>query len=115
MRILSRLRWAMLGLLVAGVIVTPRPAYSDGPTASASADKQDPKGEIEQIEKQIQELQKKLQEMKEPAKEAPTAASQPAGTLPSAVMDQFKWRSIGPANMGGRVHEQRHHLHPPVR
>lgn len=103
MRILSRLRWAMLGLLVAGVIVTPRPAYSDGPSASASADKQDPKGEIEQIEKQIQELQKKLLEMKEPAKQAPESVSLPAGTLPSAVMDQFKWRSIGPANMGGRV------------
>jgi S1-C subfamily serine protease/photosystem II stability/assembly factor-like uncharacterized protein len=100
-RIVSRLPWAVLGLLAAGVIAVPNPARSENPPPSADA-KQDTKQEIEQIEKQIAELKKKLEAMKKP-EPAATSQSQPEGTIPDDYLKKMTWRSIGPANMGGRV------------
>lgn len=59
--------------------------------------------EIVNLEKQIAEMQKKLSEMKAvsattKAEKQPTAIS-----LPEEWTKQFKWRSIGPANMSGRI------------
>jgi len=59
--------------------------------------------EVVNLEKQIAEMQKKLAEMKAvsattKAEKQPTALS-----LPEEWTKQFKWRSIGPANMSGRI------------
>ena len=34
---------------------------------------------------------------------AQTEPKPPASALPSTWVDSFRWRSIGPANMGGRI------------
>lgn len=56
------------------------------------------KDEVAEIEKQIAEMQRKLAEMK-----ATTAKSSATLALPEDYTKQFKWRSIGPANMSGRI------------
>jgi photosystem II stability/assembly factor-like uncharacterized protein len=58
---------------------------------------------IAEIEKQIQELQSKLKAIKDAPQ--PAAALKPVeqGALPASWSKLFAWRSIGPANMGGRV------------
>lgn len=56
--------------------------------------------EIRTVEQQIQDLQKKLQELRQPA--AKPAPSAPVG-LPADWVKALNWRSIGPANMGGRI------------
>lgn len=53
---------------------------------------------VADIEKQIAELQKKLAELKKA--DAPPATD---GGLPQSWAAAVKWRSIGPATMGGRV------------
>ncbi len=58
----------------------------------------DTKKEISEVEKQIAELQKKLEELKNP-KLAPPGT----GIVPEAAVKKMLWRSIGPANMGGRI------------
>ena len=62
--------------------------------------------ELEDYKKQLAELQKKIADMEKaapattPVVQKPT---EPEGALPQSVSSQFKWRNIGPANMGGRV------------
>jgi S1-C subfamily serine protease/photosystem II stability/assembly factor-like uncharacterized protein len=86
----SRARLTAAGLLAVSMIAVAR---SDTPPS-----------ESEQIEKQIAELKAKLDAIK--AKAAQKTAAPPAtptGFLPQTVLDKITWRSIGPANMGGRV------------
>ena len=56
---------------------------------------------IAEIEKQLEALQKQLEELRR----AEARAAQPAveGTLPDDWVKGLKWRSIGPAAMGGRI------------
>ena len=49
-----------------------------------------------------QEFEAKATE-KEQAQPAPEAKKQLPPALAQSVADQFSWRSIGPANMGGRI------------
>ncbi len=60
---------------------------------------------IAEIERQLQELQSQIKALKEPGQLQLTAGVQPlaAGTLPASWSKLFSWRSIGPANMGGRI------------
>lgn len=60
----------------------------------------DIKKEIAEVEKQIAELTKKLEELKKAKSTAPTSL---AGVLPESAVKKMTWRSIGPANMGGRI------------
>jgi photosystem II stability/assembly factor-like uncharacterized protein len=84
-------RWPAFGLLAILVVYLP------GALARAG-ELDDSKKEIADIEKKIAELQQKLEELKHP----PTAPPG-SGLLPEAVVKKMVWRSIGPANMGGRV------------
>lgn len=68
------------------------------PIASPQQAKQD---EAKELEKQIAEMQKKLAEMK--AASAKKAEPASALSLPAEWTKQFNWRSIGPANMSGRI------------
>src|SRR5262249_34682428 len=57
--------------------------------------------QLADLEKQIQALNKKLEELR---KAAPTPTSAlPEGAIPAEWMKAMTWRSIGPANMGGRI------------
>ncbi|MCU0710319.1 MAG: PDZ domain-containing protein, partial [Pirellula sp.] len=84
---------------------------SEAPAAPPEADR------LSKIEKQLEEIAKALQGMKpataqpmapkEPEKNgAATTESKPAawsGEIPSEWVKGIRWRSIGPANMGGRI------------
>src|SRR5262249_31233809 len=53
------------------------------------------------LEKDLQALTKKLEELK--ASQPPTPPAGPEGTIPAEWIKALTWRSIGPANMGGRI------------
>lgn len=72
---------------------------ADGPMALLTDDEK--KKKIAEMEKEIAALQKKLEELKQ----APTAQPEVTGTIPAGYVEKMRWRSIGPANMGGRVTE----------
>src|SRR5262249_31491945 len=57
--------------------------------------------QIAEIEKQIQELTKKLDELRKQPQPAPTGRVE--GDPEPAWLQQFTWRCIGPASMGGRI------------
>jgi photosystem II stability/assembly factor-like uncharacterized protein len=66
------------------------------------------KDEIDELKKQMADIQKQLDALEKPgvvtvaaAEAAPPVVVE--GALPAGVSEQFKWRCIGPANMGGRV------------
>ncbi|HVL13313.1 MAG TPA: PDZ domain-containing protein, partial [Gemmata sp.] len=72
------------------------------PTIARSDEAQDQiKKEITEVEKQIADLQKKLDELKK-GKSA-TPAPSLSGIVPESAVKKMQWRSIGPANMGGRI------------
>ncbi len=66
----------------------------------ARSDEEDDKikKEIAEVERQILELKKKLDELRK----GPTTPPAP-NTVPESALAKMNWRSIGPANMGGRV------------
>ena len=66
----------------------------------ARSDDEDIKKQITDVEKQIAELQKKLDALKNPS---PASVSLNGGTIPESAVKKMNWRSIGPANMGGRI------------
>lgn len=80
--------------LALGVILFSLPVLAQD--APQSKQKQ-----IADLEKQIDTLNKKLADAKKVASAPTTAAS--AGELPDSWVKSFTWRSIGPANMGGRI------------
>ncbi len=105
-RTLRTLRWPLLGLLAAAVVAIPAPGLSQDKTPPLTpAEKQK---QIDDLKKQMDDLQKKIAELEKPGTLTLTAAeSAPPpvveGAIPADVSSQFKWRNIGPANMGGRV------------
>ena len=84
------------GVLAFLLLVVPNAAFSD------DKEQEDRKKQIADVEKQIADLAKKLDDLKKkPAdKVTPTLV---AGTIPDDYTKKMTWRSIGPANMGGRV------------
>lgn len=69
--------------------------------AAAPAQSQDKQKEIQDLEKQIQLLSLKLTELKN--EKTPEASLQRLNTMPEGWLKSLTWRSIGPANMGGRI------------
>src|SRR5437588_6985459 len=57
--------------------------------------------EVADLEKQIQALNKKLQELR--SQNNVTSLATPDGTIPEDWIKALAWRSIGPANMAGRI------------
>jgi len=82
-----RTAFALLAVLI---FVCPGVARSD--------EEEDIKKEIADVEKQILELKKKLDELKKGKAEPPAVNS-----VPESAIAKMNWRSIGPANMGGRI------------
>jgi photosystem II stability/assembly factor-like uncharacterized protein len=79
-------RWLMVGLvMVAGI--------SFAPGQERTREQQ-----LADLEKEIQALNKKLDGLKSAT---PTSAME--GTIPAEWIKAINWRSIGPANMGGRI------------
>lgn len=70
--------------------------------AAQSPPQDDRRKQIEEVRRQIAELSKRLDEL---AKEEPSKASESpkAVPLPEGWLKNLKWRSIGPASMGGRI------------
>lgn len=81
-------RWLLLAPLAA-VLFLGTSARSDDPPKSKD------KGE------QIKELEKKIDDLK--GKVAAEKAKAAPGGMPAGASAKHQWRSIGPANMGGRV------------
>jgi photosystem II stability/assembly factor-like uncharacterized protein len=86
-------RWLLAGLVAVG--------WSLADAAQTPPD--DPRQrQIEEIRRQLDELSRKLDALSQ--SEAPTPSESPATTpLPDGWLKNLKWRSIGPANMGGRI------------
>lgn len=61
------------------------------------------KKEIDDLERQINMLQAKLKALKETAANVPSKSPIVTEPLPPHLDKLFAWRSIGPANMGGRI------------
>jgi photosystem II stability/assembly factor-like uncharacterized protein len=82
-------RWLMVVLVLAA---WRGPSYGQEKT---------PEQQLADLEKEIQALNKKLDALKSSL----TSASQatPEGAIPDAWIKSLVWRSIGPANMGGRI------------
>jgi photosystem II stability/assembly factor-like uncharacterized protein len=59
--------------------------------------------EIEDLEQRLQKLQEKLRTLKDAAGQVAVPSPAPAATLPARLDKLLTWRSIGPANMGGRI------------
>ncbi len=103
-RTLRVLSWPLLGLLAAVLVAIPSPGLSQDKTPPMTpAEKQK---QIDDLKKQMDDLQKKIAELEKPgiltvAAEAPQPVVE--GAIPTDVSSQFKWRNIGPANMGGRI------------
>ena len=57
--------------------------------------------EIDELEERLKKLQEKLQALKNAAKPSPQKPATEA--MPANLERLFAWRSIGPANMGGRI------------
>ncbi len=83
-------RLPAFGLLALLLFVFPASARPD--------DLEDVKKEIAAVEKQIADLTKKLAELKGRKITPPVP-----GAVPESAVKKMTWRSIGPANMGGRV------------
>src|SRR5207253_7328392 len=75
--------------------------HSLSAATSQSAEKPDEPQEIAELEKQIQALNKKLQELKSGSHA--TSLAPPDATIPDPWIKALTWRSIGPANMAGRI------------
>ena len=103
-RSLLRLRWPLLGVLAAAVVAVPSAHSQDKaktPPTGLPAEKQK---ELDEAKKQLAEIQAKIAALEKASKDSPSATTGSGeGALPESISSQFKWRSIGPANMGGRV------------
>jgi photosystem II stability/assembly factor-like uncharacterized protein len=86
------LRPALVGLLMLGLL-TMTAASGQTDEKTSLRDRQ-----IADLEKQISDLHKKLDELRK----AEATAALP-GTVPADWVKALTWRSIGPANMGGRI------------
>jgi photosystem II stability/assembly factor-like uncharacterized protein len=85
--------WALLAFGLLALWSAPGPA-ADSPSSRDQ--------EIADLEKQIAALNKKLNELRNGAAPAPAPTS-PESMLPAEWVKALSWRSIGPANMGGRI------------
>lgn len=88
-RILRRLGWAGIALILVS-----------GPVSRA--DEPDQKARLADLKRQVEALQVKVQAI-EKEMEAPKKEEAKPTPLPKGWLDALKWRSIGPANMGGRI------------
>jgi photosystem II stability/assembly factor-like uncharacterized protein len=87
-RLCFGLRWLMVVLILgAGISV------SQGQEKTREQ-------QLADLEKEIQALNKKLDALKASMAAAPAG---PEGTIPAEWIKALSWRSIGPANMGGRI------------
>jgi hypothetical protein len=117
--------WLVAGLLMLAIVAIPVFAQQaqDNEEKTTSAAKEQ---RLEQIQKQLQDLLKSVQDMRQTDSESPTRSSgtssantrtrtqsnaapaadaEPTGpiALSSKWTSALNWRSIGPANMGGRI------------
>src|SRR4051794_14273557 len=114
-----RLRWIeVLGLFSAAVLLAfvallPAQERSAQPAASQPAAPEPRDQRLDAIEKSLQALIQEVQSLKQPAVTPATAARAQTATTASTANPDFEldakwlkslnWRSIGPANMGGRI------------
>jgi photosystem II stability/assembly factor-like uncharacterized protein len=57
---------------------------------------------ITNLEKQVEALRKEIDALRKAAADSQVAAT-PQGAIPASWLKELKWRSIGPAGMGGRI------------
>ena len=90
-------RWTLVACLLTALALGPIQAQDPVPGIPPSKQQ-----EIEAVKKEIERLQQRLAELEKAA----VAQTQPTPTtckLPEAFVARLTWRSIGPANMGGRI------------
>ena len=79
------------------ILAVARPAQAQA-QQPASREQQ-----IKDFERQLDEMKKKLDDLKAPAKAAAIAKASTELRLAPEWVKAMRWRSIGPANMGGRI------------
>ncbi|HJS07873.1 MAG TPA: hypothetical protein VJ809_09440, partial [Pirellulales bacterium] len=57
---------------------------------------------LSNLEKQVEALRKEIEALRKAAPDSQVAAT-PDGAIPASWLKELKWRSIGPAGMGGRI------------
>jgi S1-C subfamily serine protease/photosystem II stability/assembly factor-like uncharacterized protein len=72
------------------------------PGQETAAPAKDREQHLRDLEKQLEALQKQLETLRSTASQSAAPAS-PAGAIPAEWIKSLKWRSIGPAGMGGRI------------
>src|SRR5262245_12081549 len=92
----KRLAWLPTLLGVIGL------AALNGSTRGQAPAQDEPQKQIAEIQKQIEELNKKLDALKKSAATKPAAKTDVLALGPEWVKP-LTWRSLGPANMGGRI------------
>ncbi len=96
------------GLLWAALFATipllSAPSAEPAPVSALSAEEKE--RQIAELEKQLRDVQAKLDAVRKAPYLAPPprlVETTPEGELPESLVGKLPWRSIGPANMGGRI------------
>ncbi|MFO0935671.1 MAG: PDZ domain-containing protein [Gemmataceae bacterium] len=102
-RFFLRLRAPLLGLLTFTAVALPAtPVQSQPPLTADEKQKK-----LEELNKKMEELKKQLEEIKKgetkPSEVKPGEPKPVEGTIPADATKAMTWRSIGPANMSGRI------------
>jgi len=104
-RLLPQFRWLVLAGLLAALTAVPVGGVRSQDKGGQILTEADKQKQLAELQKQIAELNAKFEALKA----APVGVAAvvdpkaPAGTIPEGLLNPLAWRSIGPANMGGRV------------
>jgi len=104
-RLLPQFRWLVLAGLLAALTAVPVGGVRSQDKGGQILTEADKQKQLAELQKQIAELNAKFEALKA----APIGVAAvvdpkaPAGTIPEGLLNPLAWRSIGPANMGGRV------------
>jgi len=104
-RLLPQFRWLVLAGLLAALTAVPVGGVRSQEKGGQILTEADKQKQLAELQKQIAELNAKFEALKA----APVGVAAvvdpkaPAGTIPEGLLNPLAWRSIGPANMGGRV------------
>lgn len=96
----------VLVALFAAIPLIPGRSAEPAPLRVVALSAEDKDRLIADLEKQLRELQARLDAVKKAPELAPLPrklVTTPEGTLPDSLVGKLPWRSIGPANMGGRI------------
>jgi len=109
----SRVERLMRLLLLVISIIAPTLAWAQGGGAAATSAQPDQNRQLDEILKQLESLRRQVEDIRKgaakttdtskPADQVAATPAVPDSALPEDWVKAFRWRSIGPAGMGGRI------------